>query len=86
MIHQMYSIRDSKAGFYHLPFAYQNEVVAKRNVAMAANQANTAINFEPESFDLYRLCQYDDVSGKIEGYEITYVCNVGNLVKKETKV
>jgi len=85
MIHQLYSIKDSKAGFYHSPFTCQNEVIAKRTVAMAANQANTAMNFESESFDLYRLCQFDDVSGKIEVSEITFICNIGQLTKKESK-
>jgi len=62
----IYSLHDVKAGYFHQPFTMQNDVLAKRNVAMALQDERQSISFEPEAFTLMQIGEFDDVTGEIQ--------------------
>lgn len=65
MVYGIYSIRDNLVGFMS-PVVDVNENTARRNFARAVNQADSALDFSPNDFDLYKLGSFDDQTGVIE--------------------
>lgn len=59
----MYSVRDSKAEVYNVPFYFQTHGEAERSFTQVANDPKTNINQFPEDFDLYHLGTYDQITG-----------------------
>lgn len=80
MKYQMYSIFDRAANLFMQPSIDVNEATAKRNFAMAVNQANGALNFKSSDFDLYRVGTFTDNTGAFEcETPFEFVCNGENV-------
>lgn len=62
----MFSIYDSKAKAYSLPFHAVNDHVAMRMVGAAVNDPGTTLNKHPEDFVLYEIARFDDETAAIE--------------------
>lgn len=65
MIFGVYSIRDALSGF-QTPVIEQNDAIAMRNFRMATDQMSrqqSVMAFKPTDFSLYRVAQFDSVSG-----------------------
>lgn len=54
----MFSIFDSKAGIYNVPFASPNSATARRMFAMNVNEVGSMINAHPEDFILFLVGSY----------------------------
>lgn len=63
MKQQIYSVRDSKAEIFNVPFYGNTHAEAERSFVAAANDPKSNINQFPEDFDLWHLGQYDTQTG-----------------------
>ena len=61
-----YSIFDTKALQYHLPFFQPADGAAVRMLMDLANDPNTTIGRHPSDFVLYQVGHYDDTLGDIQ--------------------
>lgn len=64
MLHEVYTIRDSKSEMFHPPFLQKAKGEAERTFTQLANDPETSIGRFPEDYDLYYLGQFDDNSGR----------------------
>lgn len=62
----VYTIYDSKAKAYSLPFHAVNDAVATRMVGASVNDPGTTLNKHPEDFVIYELARFDDETGVFE--------------------
>mgnify|MGYP000079043217 CR=1 FL=1 len=60
MIFNMYSVRDSKAEAFMVPFTMHNDGVAIRAFADMVRDENHAFSKNPEDYDLYYIGEFDD--------------------------
>lgn len=60
---KMFSIRDSKGGYFHRPFYKSNEAEAERDFATGCNDPKSTMFLYPEDFDLYEVGNYDEITG-----------------------
>lgn len=60
----LYTLKDTLAGSYAAPFASFNDSTAQRDVVHASRDPNSLLSQSPETFALFRLCQFDEQSGK----------------------
>lgn len=61
----LYSIYDKKAKVFGLPFHAPSDVVAMRQVSVAAKDPQLQLAMFPDDFDLYQIGYFDDQTGKI---------------------
>lgn len=66
MIHQMFSVYDSKTAAYLPPFFMQTKGQALRAIGDCANDREHTFHKHPEDYTLFYLGTYDDVSSKFE--------------------
>lgn len=64
MILKIFSIRDTKAESYGVPFFQPTEGEAERSFRTAVNDPKSKLSLYPEDFDLFYLGVYDDATGK----------------------
>nr|UXQ88131.1 MAG: nonstructural protein [Microvirus sp.] len=81
MKHNIYSIYDSKAEAYSLPFYMQHEAQAIRTLQDWTNNPETPYSKHPEDYTLFHLGTYDEITGTITQDKITSVVN--SLALKE---
>jgi len=82
MIHKIYSIFDSKAEAYSLPFYYQHEGQALRTFSDWVNDPNTPYGKHPEDYTMFEIGTYDENNGYITQDKITSITN-GLPLKQE---
>jgi len=70
MIHEIFSVYDSKAGAYTQPFYAVNRRVAIRMFSELANDPNHAFGMHPEDFTLFELGSFNDQDGTIDQLDV----------------
>lgn len=65
MIHNLYSVFDTKAEAYLPPFVMQTDEQAKRAIANAVNDTNHEFCKNPDDYILYAVGSFDDSIGTI---------------------
>lgn len=65
MIFKVFSIFDSKASGFMLPFFAANVAVAKRNVSRAVNDPTTDLHHFREDYSLFEVGEWDPDTGKL---------------------
>jgi len=85
MMKRLYSVQDTLVGSYGAPFVSHNDATAKRDLGHAAVDLNSAIGRSPETYALFRLCEYDDEHAKfINAQEPPqFLCLASDLLPKE---
>jgi len=63
MLHQVFSVYDSKAQIYSSPWLAMNKSVAIRQFTDSVNDSSLVFNKHPEDYALFHLGDFDDVSG-----------------------
>jgi len=63
MKQKAFSVRDSKAEIYHLPFFSNTTADAERSFSATVNNSQTTIHQFPEDFDLWMIGEYDQELG-----------------------
>lgn len=67
---KVYTVRDKAAGIFLPPFFVNTELMAIREFNDLLSQ-NGIIARNPQDFDLYYLCEYDEHTGKMSNDETT---------------
>lgn len=67
---KVFAVYDKKSEFFGTPFFAVNEGVAKRNFDALVNDGESFVSKYPDDYSLYCIGDYDDVKGKIVGYEV----------------
>lgn len=79
MIKGLYAIKDTKTTFWS-PFLHHNDLSATREFSSMVNSGNDLVANNVQDFELWKLGEYDDVTGVIIS-KVEFVCN-GASVKK----
>ena len=79
MLHQIFTVRDSKAEAYLLPFFAANEAVAKRRFIDAVNDQDHMFFAHAGDYTLFWIGEYDDESGMVD--HLATFKNLGNGVE-----
>jgi len=66
MLHQVFSVHDSKADFYMTPIFFKTKGEALRAFSAIVNDASHHFNKYPEDFTMFHLGSYDDDKAKFE--------------------
>lgn len=66
MLLKAYSIRDSKAEVFNLPFFKHTHGEAERDFHQLVNDSQSMPGKYPDDYDLYFLGVYDDKTGKLD--------------------
>lgn len=82
MLLHIYSMYDSAAKAYTVPFYAQSDGVAWRLFADKVNDPETVVGKHPEQFTLYLIGHWDDENGSITSDEAVSLCN-GRQVKED---
>lgn len=61
----VFAIFDEKAGVYAVPFFMQNEGLAIRAFGDLCEDSKSAANRHPNDYKLYKIGEYDDVTGAL---------------------
>lgn len=61
----IYAVKDTIQGAFMQPFYLQNDEVAKRSFRQALNDDNSNWNKIALDLQLYKLGEYDDITGQI---------------------
>ena len=64
MTYYTFSIYDTKAQNYHVPYFLKNEAIAIRQFGDMVNDPDTTINKHPEDYTLFKLGSWDDQNSK----------------------
>lgn len=64
MLHEMFSIYDSKAKAYLPPFILPNSQMAQRTFGDCVNSEKHQFHAHPEDYTLFQLGTFDDAVGK----------------------
>lgn len=65
MITKMYSVFDSKAAIFGVPFFYLRDEIALRAFGDLVNEPGTLPSRHPEDFSLFYIGEFDDFSGEV---------------------
>lgn len=79
MILGLYAVKDTKTVFWK-PFTHHNDLSAQREFSNLVNSGNELVVSNVADFELWKLGEYDDVTGEIKSH-VEFVCN-GVAVKK----
>lgn len=80
MKYPLFTIFDHKAGRYSAPNPDLNEQVAVRGFAQAVNN-NESFRFAPGDYDLFKVGEFDQDSGRIDVSDpIEFIVNGSSLV------
>lgn len=60
-----FSLLDTKAGAFGVPFFVAHEAIARRMVHDLTNDPNTSVFRHPGDFSLYQVGEFDPSSGKL---------------------
>lgn len=74
MQYYTYSIKDTKAGAFGLPFYAQNDALAQRQFIHAVRQ-NSMMNGFPADYELWKNGVFEDDVGTLNGGQPVYLMN-----------
>lgn len=79
---RVYSIRDSKAEVFNVPFYKKTHGEAERDFATLVNDEKSMLAKYPDDYDLYFLGKYDDCTGKLDSLDTPqHIVKAVQLVK-----
>lgn len=83
MKHIIVSILDKAVESFGRPFVARTDNDAMRTVAMEVNRAapDNMLNTHPQDYALYRVGEWDDETGNVEGQRPERICEARALVK-----
>lgn len=86
MQYKVFSIRDSKAEIFNLPWYKTTLAEALRDFSTVAKDPKTLPGQYPEDFDLWYMGDYDDQTGKITSLPTPqHMEKAVNLLKKPSQ-
>jgi len=85
MKNNIYTVKDSCAGFYQRPFTAQSDGAAMREFADIAKDREHPIGKHPEHYSLWRLGTFNDVNGEIAVELKECLAHAHDLLTSETE-
>lgn len=83
MLQEIFTIRDSKAGSFGIPFYSPTPGTAERQVRELTNDPQSLVCKYPEDYDLYKIGTYNQLTGKIENLDSPqHICKAISLKKQ----
>lgn len=82
---KVFSIYDSKAQMFNLPFFMVTTPAALRSFSDLVNDPQTMINKHPGDFVLYEIGEYDDSTAKMENYKEHHHLGIASQFKEDKK-
>lgn len=76
-----YSLKDIKLGKFGIPFVAPNDDIAKRMLAETMLAGDTTISKYPEDFQLFKLGEYDEITGELEN-DFNFIANATEFKKE----
>ena len=79
----VFAIKDIKAGRFLDPYPGMNKATVQRDIMNVFKTGNkqSALVMNPEDYQLFKVGEFDQVSGLITSTEQEFVCNVGDLAQ-----
>lgn len=75
MIYEAYSMKDTKAGSFGIPFFKLNQNLAQRDFVTLIKQADGIMKQFPADFELWKVGSWDDQTGIMNGGIPVYIMN-----------
>lgn len=85
MIHKIYSVYDTKAEVYSLPYYMNNEPSAIRTFSDWVNNKETPYGKHPEDYILFSCGELDDSTGTITQDKISSIGNGLQFIIQENE-
>lgn len=82
MIYQVFSVRDSKAAAYALPFFLPRMEVALRSFRDAVKNPEHDMHRHPEDYALYCLGEFNDETGELHKIEPVLVAQASDPAQR----
>lgn len=76
MIYPVYSVRDLKGDFY-APRIDQSDASCIRWFSMTVNTPETMTNFAPSDFQLFKIGEFDSVTGRLTPLDLPQLLTSG---------
>lgn len=86
MIHRVFTVYDSKAHAFLLPFFATTADVAIRMFAQAVNEENSNFWRYPDDFTLFEIGSYDDLEAKLMPLETPHSLGLAIQYKKAQQI
>lgn len=81
MIINAYSVFDSVAGNFGVPFFAASDAVAKRSFYLLAKDPGSTVSLSPSDFTLYKIGSFLDISGEFKALDQTeMLCRASDFV------
>lgn len=80
---KLYTIKDTKADYYHLPTTYRNAGEAVRAIENALKQKETLFAQNSEDFSLFEIGTFDESTGTLHTVNKKHICDLTELVPKQ---
>lgn len=77
---QIFVIKDVKSNF-QTPFIGLNKAVVQRNIMnlLKKRDENDSLTVNPEDYQLFKIGEFDEFTGKIVSNDQEFICNVIDL-------
>ena len=85
MTRKVFSVFDSVAKVYGMPFVFVHEGEAMRWLNDMVRDDRSLLSKHPEDYKLYRLGTFDDIAGKFNIQEPEFLCNAVDFVPASQK-
>ena len=83
MQQEIFTIRDSKAGSYGIPFYSPTPGTAERQLRELTNDPQSMVHKYPEDYDLYKIGSYNQLTGNLEKLDTPqHICKAISLKKQ----
>lgn len=82
MLLNIYSIYDVKAKAYINPFLLPNDQMAIRTFSDCVNDVNHQFNKNPDDYILYKLSEFDNISGNFISEKMEQMCKGTDLLNE----
>lgn len=83
---QMFSVFDSKAAVFGVPFFMPREAAAIRAFSDLSNDKSTSVGMHPEDYTLYHVGDYDDETAHVETFKPRALVTASAVVKHSIPV
>lgn len=78
----MYCLWDAKAESFGMPFFADNDNLARRIFGDSVVKSGTVLNDHPEDFFLYKVGQWDQTSGSVDGVKPVSIASATDFKKE----
>lgn len=79
----IYTIKDKKSGGYKSPIVEKDEHEVLRQLHVGLKNAQSPMGNFADDYDLYKIGEFDDISGKLTVVEEIFIINLQQIKEKK---